>query len=345
MVSPRVAVYSFASLPILLTISCNNVLGVNDVTGLPPDAAIDAAPVCDLARDLPFVVSNSTTSALAQCSNGAGTCLRLLLNADQTPDVLSMELFDGFGGHGLVNAAGTYAITAADSRPDTCGICLTAATNFDSKTSKYSGFYFASAQGTLMLTTMDGNGAIGRLTGLKLRHANITNGTIVDLNDGCTSTIEDVEFTASYSGNACAPACPSGSVCAFDGGHQTCCPSGFPDWCSSLQVCFSNMAQRNNACTNAYYGDPSVGCKAGQTQVSITGATGSFCAPACSGAGSACPKPYAGTATGACSLFDTGSSTPSHCALSCTDFDVKGGQCPTAMTCRRAPSGNGYCLY
>ena len=323
---------------LVLAASCNSLLGIDDVGPLPPE------PMCDIAPDLNLVVANSATSLLRQCSNGGGNCLSLFLNNDATPDTLSLQLYDGLGGHGAVNAPGMYALTTSDAKLETCGICGAVSANFDKTTSKFSQTYFASGQGILKLISIDSFGMNGRLTGLKFRHVNIANSVTSEVNDGCMSTIEDVEFTAEYSGTACTSACSSDNVCGFDDGKQVCCPNGFPFWCHGLNVCFSSLAERNAACGNAYYGDPGAGCKAGQSAVSIAGTTGSYCAPSCNGTGSSCPTSYNGKA-GSCAVTSSGSSVPNRCILGCTHIGEQGGECLPSMTCRQASNGAGYCLY
>jgi hypothetical protein len=237
-----------------------------------------------------------------------------------------------------------YALTTSDAKLETCGICGAVSANFDKTTSKFSQTYFASGQGILKLISIDSFGMNGRLTGLKFRHVNIANSVTSEVNDGCMSTIEDVEFTAEYSGTACTSACSSDNVCGFDDGKQVCCPNGFPFWCHGLNVCFSSLAERNAACGNAYYGDPGAGCKAGQSAVSIAGTTGSYCAPSCNGTGSSCPTSYNGKA-GSCAVTSSGSSVPNRCILGCTHIGEQGGECLPSMTCRQASNGAGYCLY
>ncbi|HMG57294.1 MAG TPA: hypothetical protein VK601_27530 [Kofleriaceae bacterium] len=145
-------------------------------------------------------------------------------------------------------------------------------------------------------------------------------------------------------GSSCPLTCEAGRVCAEDDGFQACCPTGFPSWCRDLNVCFASASQRDAACANAYYGNPAASCEAGQDSLSITGVSGAFCSPTCSGTGASCPSAYNGKA-GTCALFTGGSASPNRCALTCSDIGVKGGQCLPAMTCRAASNGAGFCVY
>jgi hypothetical protein len=193
---------------VALTAACNAVLGVEDVTPLPDATSPPDAQSCDVAPDISLVTSNPSTSTLTHHASDSGVDLAIRLNVDAMPDAMDMGLYDSMGGHGIVNAVGTYSLTAADSKFETCGICITVFTNFDASSSTFSQAYMASAQGSLTLTRADTTGMTGRLQGLKLRQidqASLMSGTTKDASGGCTVTIEDVEFTMSYSAVA-APA-------------------------------------------------------------------------------------------------------------------------------------------
>lgn len=136
-------------------------------------------------------------SSLAHTSSGAPSMI-ILLNADTKPDALGMVLYDNLGGHGVLNARGTYALTAIDTKSEDCGLCVGIYVDFDSSANKFAENYWALAQGTLTLTKSDTTGLTGRLQGIKVRHVEIANRVTPESVDGCTSTIDDVEFDLPY---------------------------------------------------------------------------------------------------------------------------------------------------
>lgn len=100
-----------------------------------------------------------------------------------------------------------------------------------------------------------------------------------------------------------------------------------------------------------HYGDPAGGCQSDEQAVQVTGVTGDFCSPACTGIlKSTCPSdvPDGTTATPQCALQDSASGAK-YCALICspsTEFKMlRAGdaQCGTG-TCQPI-SGVGLCTY
>lgn len=92
------------------------------------------------------------------------------------------------------------------------------------------------------------------------------------------------------------------------------------------------------------YEDPgaSGSCHTGESPISITGVTGSFCSPSCS-ASSPCPgAPTGASAQPQCVLEKPPSKTPSNCALICKPGAA--GQCPAKATCQSI-QGTGICTY
>jgi len=188
---------------VALTAACNTILGINDVT--PESTAGIDAQRCDVMPDFTLVAATPSTSALSHHMTGGGAGLAFLLNADTKPDTLVVDSYDGVGGHGVVNAVGSYTLTASDAALASCGICISVFADFDSGTNTFSQIYFATAQGTLKLDTFDATGISGSLKNLKLRQVDLSGGSMRDIVGGCTVTIEDAEFTAKWSTTA-APA-------------------------------------------------------------------------------------------------------------------------------------------
>jgi hypothetical protein len=193
-------VRGFLAALVALTTACNPILGVNDVVPEPVDATIDMplSPRCDIAPDFTLVAATPSISALSHHMTGGGASLLFLLNNDLKPDALAMDLYDSIGGHGVVNAVGSYTLNTSDATLASCAICVGIYTNFDSGTKTFSQTYFAAAQGTLKLTTFDATGISGSLKGLKFRQVDLSGGAMRDIAGGCTVTIEDAEFTANW---------------------------------------------------------------------------------------------------------------------------------------------------
>ncbi|MEO7730093.1 MAG: hypothetical protein ABIY55_03905 [Kofleriaceae bacterium] len=203
---------------VVLTAACNSLLGVSDVTGEAVDARVatpDARPdaiggppsrQCDVAPDFTLIAATPATSVLNKHTNDGGASLLFLLNNDTKPDALALNLYDNMGGHGVVNAVGSYTFGAPDASLATCALCVDLVTDFDSGTKMFSQTYFAAAQGTLKITTFDATGITGSLKGLKLREVDLSGTTTTDIPGGCTVTIGDAEFTAEWSTSLAATA-------------------------------------------------------------------------------------------------------------------------------------------
>lgn len=187
---------------VALTAACNTILGIDDVT--PESPGIDAQR-CDVMPDFTLVAATPSTSVLSHHMTGGGASLLFLLNNDPKPDALALDLYDSMGGHGVVNAVGSYTLTASDAALASCGICIGIYADFDSDTKTFSQTYFAAAQGTLKLDMFDATGIARSLKNLKLRQVDLSGGSMRDIVGGCTVTIEDAEFTAKWS-TAAAPA-------------------------------------------------------------------------------------------------------------------------------------------
>lgn len=186
------------------TAACNAILGI-DAPELTEGSPSPDAQRCDIMPDFTLVAATPSTSVLSHHMTDGGAGLAFLLNADTKPDTLAMDLYDSMGGHGVVNAVGSYTLTASDTALASCGICIGIYADFDSSTKTFSQIYFAAAQGTLKLDMFDTTGIAGSLRGLKLRQVDLSGGSMRDIVGGCTVTIEDAEFTAQWS-TAAAPA-------------------------------------------------------------------------------------------------------------------------------------------
>lgn len=187
----------------LAVAGCNAVLGIEDVSLARPDAggSRPSVPTSQCAVDPNFglVVSNDVTTKLTRRPSDGVPVLIFLLDVEPRTDGLGVLLFDNMGGHGKLETPGTYALTDSDSRKASCGICVVIEADIDPSTSKSSQTYFALGQGTLQLDKADATQLAGRMLGLKLRHVDLTGDSTREINDGCTVTIDHVEFDVMYS--------------------------------------------------------------------------------------------------------------------------------------------------
>jgi hypothetical protein len=187
-----------------LTVACNAVLGVNDVSLVTPDAhpSADAAPdtpSCKVDAHVQLVATGSSPSSLIHLTTGEPSLL-IFINADPKPDGLFVQLYNNMGQHGVLNTPGTYQLTAADTTPATCGICAFIDVNIDRTAGTSEQTYFAKGMGDLTLTTASTTRLTGSMHNLELRHIDTTSGT--DASDGCVVKIDTVEFDLPYSAAA-----------------------------------------------------------------------------------------------------------------------------------------------
>lgn len=179
---------------LVLATGCNSILGVEDVE---LNSQPDGGGQCDVISHFASISSALAGTNLIHGSRGNPSLL-FVLNSDPKPDSFSLQLYDNLGNHGVLNAPGTYSINAADSKLETCGLCVLINTDFDSSKSEFSQTYLAEAQGSLTLTKADATGLAGSMTGLKLRHVDISGASTTDENDGCEVTVDRVSFDVMY---------------------------------------------------------------------------------------------------------------------------------------------------
>jgi hypothetical protein len=183
-----------------LTTGCNTLLGVDDVS-LEPDAA--PTPPCHVEPRFSLISSNPSTSTLSRTGSGAPSAL-FLLNNDAKRDSLGMLLYANMGGHGALEASGTYAITPADSKLETCGICLLVNTDYDSVAGTFLETFLAEPQGTLTITAATSTRLAGSIKRVKFRRVDISGGVTKEVADPCSVTVDDVVFDMTYSTTATA---------------------------------------------------------------------------------------------------------------------------------------------
>ena len=188
-----------------LTIACNTVLGVDNVSlarpdARPsPDAAPDATP-CEVDPRFQLVATPPAGASLIHLSSGSPSLL-IFMNDDPRPDGLFLQLYDGMGNHPVLNAVGTYQLNGFDAKLETCGICAFIAVNINRTAGTSEQQYFATGTGDLTLTTASATRMTGSMHNLEFRHVDTTSGTS-DIPDGCAVKIDTVEFDIAYSAAA-----------------------------------------------------------------------------------------------------------------------------------------------
>jgi len=93
-----------------------------------------------------------------------------------------------------------------------------------------------------------------------------------------------------------------------------------------------------------HYGDPKNGCESDEQSVQVTGVSGDFCSPPCTGIlKTKCPTdvPAGTTVTPQCALKTT--TGDKYCALVCQPGSNDAG-CPTGASCQSI-QGTGLCTY
>jgi len=103
--------------------------------------------------------------------------------------------------------------------------------------------------------------------------------------------------------------------------------------------------------SSTHYEDPKNGCMSDESEISIQGVTGDFCAPKC-GLFKKCPTdvPTGVTAAPQCALSDS-ATKQKYCALICSptafiaDQKAADAQCGTNASCKSVQAGIGLCTY
>jgi hypothetical protein len=183
-----------------LAAGCNSVLGVADVALEPDAGVVVSTPPPDVDRSackLDARFPQITMTSLSRGTDGSPNIFVRLNGAD----ALLIALHDNAGGHGALQTFGTYQLTSADSRLETCGICVLAGADYNSTSQSYAQDYVSRMQGQLQITTATTTQLIGSMQDLVLRHVNLDTGTntTTDASDGCTTAIGEIDFNLTYS--------------------------------------------------------------------------------------------------------------------------------------------------
>ncbi len=120
------------------------------------------------------------------------------LNADATPDLLSIELYKFMGGAfaaGFPTSSTTIQLTGAETAYDSCAACALIVADYAQGAMPQ--VYLANA-GSMTLTSVSTTSMAGSLSNVTFRHVDIADQTYAttDNADGCTSTLTSVSFTA-----------------------------------------------------------------------------------------------------------------------------------------------------
>ena len=117
------------------------------------------------------------------------------LNQDAMPDILWVDLWDGYGAfeNGFPTAGTTIQLTGDEAGADTCGACVSV---WADATQQSREDYFATG-GTLQLTSVSQTSVAGMLTNVTFAHVNIDEQSLATTPhpDGCTSALTSFSFS------------------------------------------------------------------------------------------------------------------------------------------------------
>lgn len=182
------------ALALLAAPACTSLIGVEEVE-LAEEPPPPPPPNCNVASRIPLVSSNPSTSVISRRPPPANNLsMVILLNTDPKPDSLGVLIYNNMGNHGVIEAPGTYSITAADSKLETCGICVLVNTDYDNVAKKFLETFMAEPQGSLVITTATSTRIAGHFSDLKLRRVDTTGGSTREVSDPCSVAIDDVYF-------------------------------------------------------------------------------------------------------------------------------------------------------
>jgi hypothetical protein len=123
---------------------------------------------------LPSIPSFGAGAGLAATSATRNRIVyQVPMNNETEFDVLAIDLFRGYTAFTDPSEirTGTFTITEADSRYDTCGVCVLIYANVDRMTFRERQTYMADS-GTITITSIDGR-ISGTLSNVHFRHVNV----------------------------------------------------------------------------------------------------------------------------------------------------------------------------
>ncbi len=117
------------------------------------------------------------------------------LNADATPDVLDIELYNGFGVYGNGIATGSVTIAGDEAQYATCGACVLLYADVDAQ--GMPGSLYMATSGTINVTSIAPN-VTGTLANIVWTHVDIDPSTFMSTPnaDACMSGVTSVAFDA-----------------------------------------------------------------------------------------------------------------------------------------------------
>jgi hypothetical protein len=161
-----------------LTIACNAILGVEDVS-----------PICQVNSDITLVVPDAQASLSTFQEKSGLKVPELVLRLDANAK-LTIEPYG--------QTSGTYKLTADDAQYESCMICVFINASSDMATGSALQSFWALGQGELTLTRADNIGLAGMMRDLKFRQVTRTDADFTEVNNGCTVTIHEVQFDMLY---------------------------------------------------------------------------------------------------------------------------------------------------
>jgi hypothetical protein len=174
----------------LAALACNSILGIEEVES---KCHVDSQ-LSSISKDANMRLTHFTHDVTLNGTKQeyTGTELQISLNADTR---FRAALYDKFASHGVLQAAGEHKLLSGDTNTNSCGICLSVSTDFDTPSGRETWTYHALATGTMKLTLADDQRLTGSFKSLLLHHVT-EDGVAID--DGCTVAIPQVDFDELY---------------------------------------------------------------------------------------------------------------------------------------------------
>jgi len=93
----------------------------------------------------------------------------------------------------------TYLLTMDDAQYASCSICVYISSDSSMATGLEEQSFWALGEGSLMLKVADSTRVAGSMQKIRLRQVTSSLHDFTEVNNGCTVTIDDVEFDMAYS--------------------------------------------------------------------------------------------------------------------------------------------------
>ncbi|MGC4118388.1 MAG: PPC domain-containing protein [Myxococcales bacterium] len=238
--------------------------------------------ICIGGQTSPCQVASSfgrlSVSSPVEPINGGIAVTAALPATDTTTDLISLELYPGFGALSGGLAPGTYVIAGADTDYFTCGVC---AMIYGDVTTSSIGSRYMATSGTVEITSVEGT-LQAKLTNATFQHVTLTSTTQTPAADGCTSKVAEATFAGTNVPVPCDPlaptACTGTEGCYYFGFDFRCLPAGHTpvgSACTQMGECVAGAECLSGTCLQlcSVTASPST-CQAPFTCVDVSGGQG-----------------------------------------------------------------------